>query len=79
MKPDRDEYSGRYTREYEASEFIAALEELSAVSTAEVADVVGCSRDLAYRRLTELADKGRVEGESIGRTYRWGLTRENHS
>lgn len=77
MVPDRDDYSGRYTREYEDAEFVDAVERLSGASTADVAEAVGCSRDLAYRRLNELAEEGPVEGEMIGRTYRWTITNED--
>lgn len=77
MAPDRDDYSGRYTREYEDAEFVEAVEALSGASTADVADLVGCSRDLAYRRLNELAEEGSIEGEMIGRTYRWTINNEN--
>ena len=71
MDRDRDEYSGRFTREYSDEEFIDAVKSLESSSTSEVADHMGCSSDLAYRRLTELAEEGRIESEKIAGNYRW--------
>lgn len=73
MGPERDEYSGRYNREFELSEFISALEEIGPTSTSNIAESVGCSRDLAYRRLKELEEEGAVSGELIGGNYRWSV------
>jgi DNA-binding Lrp family transcriptional regulator len=78
MGPERDEYSGRYNREFELSDFIAALQKTGPASTSKVAEEVGCSRDLAYRRLKELEEEGAVSGELIGGNYRWSVdTSEN--
>jgi predicted HTH transcriptional regulator len=68
---ERDNRSGRYTTEYKPEAFIEAVEKLGLASTRDVADEVGCSYDLAYRRLKELADEGNIEGNKIGNTYHW--------
>jgi len=68
---DRDNRSGRYTTEFESETFIEAVDELGLASTRDIADEVGCSYDLAYRRLKELADEGLVEGNKVGNTYHW--------
>jgi len=68
---ERDNRSGRYTTEFEPEAFVDAVHELGLSSTQEVADEVGCSYDLAYRRLRELADEGYIKGEKIGNTYHW--------
>jgi DNA-binding Lrp family transcriptional regulator len=75
MCPERDEYSGRYNREFELSDFVSALQEIGPTSTSKIAEEVGCSRDLAYRRLKELEDEGIVSGELIGGNYRWSVDR----
>lgn len=76
MVPERDEYSGRYTREYTREDFVTAVAELGSASTREVAKRVGCSTDLAYRRLVELSESGRVKNEKISGTYRWFVQNE---
>jgi len=71
MGRDRDEYSGRFTQEYSDEDFVHAVKELGSCSTTDVADYVGCSSNLAYRRLTELASEGRIGAEKVARSYRW--------
>lgn len=71
MDSDRDEYSGRFTQEFSDSEFVAAVEELGSCSTTEVADHIGCSSDLAYRRLLELESEDSIAAEKIAGNYRW--------
>jgi transposase len=69
--PERDNRSGRYTTEYELEVFVEAVETLGVSSTRDIADKVGCSYDLAYRRLNQLAEEGEVEGNKFGNTYLW--------
>jgi DNA-binding Lrp family transcriptional regulator len=73
MGPERDEYSGRYNREFELSDFVSALQRIGPTSTSKIAEEVGCSRDLAYLRLKELEDEGNISGELIGGNYRWSV------
>lgn len=68
---DRDNFSGRYTTEFDIEDFLEAVEELDVATTQKVADEVGCSYDLAYRRLKELRDDGEISGQKVGNTYRW--------
>ncbi|EMA37162.1 hth domain-containing protein [Halobiforma nitratireducens JCM 10879] len=72
----RDDFSGRYTTEFPLSDFIEAIESLGLASTQDIAEEVGCSYDLAYRRLKELREKGEIEGRKIGNTYHWIPTSE---
>jgi len=74
MGRDRDEYSGRYTREYPVVKFREAVEKSDGLSTAEVAEIVGCSSDLAYRRLKELEEDGGVVANLVGGSYQWKPT-----
>jgi hypothetical protein len=71
MPRDRDEYSGRFTCEYSDEDFIQAVADLGSSSTSDVAEYLGCSSDLAYRRLTELAEDERVDSEKVAGNYRW--------
>lgn len=71
MERDRDEYSGRFTREYSVNQFKEVVDNSEGISTKEVAEKVGCSRDLAYRRLRELKQEDQIEAELIGGSYRW--------
>jgi AraC-like DNA-binding protein len=71
MGRERDDYSGRFTRQYSDADFIQALEELESSSTSTVASHLGCSSNLAYRRLAELAEEGRVGSEDVAGNYRW--------
>ena len=66
----RDE-GGRWSPQYEDESFLVAVSSLPVASTQRVADEVGCSYDLAYRRLRELADEGYVRGEKVGGSYVW--------
>jgi predicted ArsR family transcriptional regulator len=71
MSPERDDFSGRYTEEYPDSEFLRVVSTLGSCSTSDVAEQLGCSSDLAYRRLRQLDDDGRVNSEKIAGTLRW--------
>lgn len=77
MGNDRDEYSGRFTREFSDDNFVQAVKELESCSTSEVADHVGCSSDLAYLRLKELAAAGQINSEMVAGNYRWFCTDED--
>lgn len=68
---ERDNRSGRYTTEFDIEDFAEAVEKLEFASTRGVANEVGCSYDLAYRRLKELRDDGVVDGRKMGNTYHW--------
>jgi len=70
MRDDRDE-EGQYTETYPDEAFLRAVDQLSVASTQNVADEVGCSYDLAYRRLKSLEEDGEVEHEEVGRSFIW--------
>lgn len=70
MPKDRDE-TGRFSREYEDEQFLSAVASLSVASTQSVADEVGCSYDLAYRRLQELEERGEISVEKVGGSFVW--------
>lgn len=67
---DRDD-EGQFTEQYPREAFLRAIRELPVASTQNVADEVGCSYDLAYRRLNQLEEEGRVTHEEAGRAFIW--------
>lgn len=71
MTPRRDDETGRFTEQYARESFLDAVEQHDNATTAEVAVTVGCSYDLAYRRLSALADDGSVRRTKIGATFVW--------
>lgn len=71
MPTDRDDESGRFREQYSAETFLNAVEKLSVATTSKVAEHVGCSYDLAYRRLTALAEEGEVEKTDVGGSFIW--------
>lgn len=75
--PDRDEDTGRYVEEYPPELFLDALDELSgAGGTQEVADEVGCKYDIAYKKLRQLEEKGRIAVRKVGNANLWMLVDE---
>lgn len=74
MTVDRDEETGQFTQEFPLSAFLDAVNELDPATTTNVADEIGCSYDLAYRRLKELEDDGDVRATRVGNTFIWTTT-----
>lgn len=74
MTPDRDDESGQYSEEFGRELFLAAVENVENATTSKVAEQVGCSYDLAYRRLKELDEAGKVESRKVGNSYLWSLS-----
>lgn len=68
---DRDEESGKFTEKYPREAFLRAVEDVENATTKKVADNVGCSYDLAYRRLNTLTDEGDVTRVEIGSSFVW--------
>lgn len=62
---------GKFDQQYSENDFLEAVEVLPVASTQNVADEVGCSYDLAYRRLKEIEAEGRVEHEEVGGSFVW--------
>ncbi len=65
---DRDE-DGKYSESFSDDAFIQAVDSLPVASTQHVADVVGCSYDLAYRRLITLYEKEIIQREEVGNSF----------
>ena len=72
MPKTRDEESGQYTQSYPREEFIEAIEDSGGMaSTTDVSDHVGCSYDLAYKRLKEFEDDGEIESRKVANARLW--------
>ena len=71
MGRERDEDTGKFTTQYDREDFLAALEQEDFLSTSDVAEIVGCTQNLAYRRLKELEEEGEVQSKEIGRFLAW--------
>jgi len=66
----RDE-GGRWDMTFNDVAFVDAVAVLPVASTQNVADEVGCSYDLAYRRLKTLENEGRVKSETVRGSFVW--------
>ncbi len=73
MPVDRDEDSGKFTEQYPREAFLRAVENTENATTKQVAEAVGCSYDLAYRRLNELEEEGEVTCTEIGSSFVWSM------
>jgi len=71
MAPERDEDTGQFQEEYPVRSFLEAVQELENPTTSNVADYIGCSYDLAYRRLNELAARDELRKEVVGSSLLW--------
>ena len=71
MGRERNEETGKFITQYRRENFLDALEEGDFLATSDVAEVVGCTRNLAYRRLKELENEGKVKSKEIGRFLAW--------
>ena len=72
MPRTRDDESGQYTESYPREEFIEAIEDSGGMaSTTDVSDHVGCSYDLAYKRLREFEEKGDVRSRKVANSRLW--------
>jgi hypothetical protein len=70
MSDNRDD-NGQYKQEFADEEFLEAVRGLPVASTQNVADNVGCSYNLAYRRLMTLGAQSRVRKEDVGTSFVW--------
>lgn len=78
VPPERDDETGRYTASWSDEDFLEALRDCDGIAgTSDVADHVGCSRQSAYLRLNDLADKDAVERREIGNSLTWFLVDES--
>ena len=67
---NRDD-EGKFNEQYPDEDFISTVESLPVASTQNVADEVGCSYDLAYRRLQDLEEEGDIIREEVGGSFIW--------
>lgn len=74
MDEGRDE-EGKYSESYSDSDFVQAVNDLPVASTQLVADQVGCSYDLAYRRLKKLYEEGEIQREEVGTSFVYYISR----
>ena len=68
---ERDEDTGQFQEEYPREAFVGAIKTLDSTTTSEIAEEVGCSYDLAYRRLNQLAEDGFIRKETVGNSLLW--------
>jgi len=71
---DRDRTEdGQFTTDtiYQASDFLAAVDELDNPTTTDIADRAGCSYDTANRWLHQLEDERKVVSTKIGNSLVW--------
>ena len=69
---DRDDDTGQFTEEYPPDDFVAAIEaDGGATGTKDVADAVGCSYELAYKKLRQMADDGTIDRRKVGNVNLW--------
>ena len=71
MPPERDENTGKFEEEYQRNSFLEAVEGIDSATTTKVAERVGCSYDLAYRRLKGLTEEGDLSCVKVGNTFIW--------
>jgi len=73
---DRDEESGQYTGQYTTEDFLDAINaEGGMAGTGDIADLVGCAHDTAYKRLQKMEEKGLVSSRKVGNTLLWTDTK----
>lgn len=77
MAEERDDDSGKFVKQYPVKDFVEAVEVLDTPTTQKIAQEVGCSYDLAYRRLNALEKEGVVSHNDVGGSLLWSLS-ENH-
>ena len=72
--PERDKETGRYTGHYSTVDFFDAIEsEGGMAGTGDIAGLVGCAHDTAYKRLRQMEKEGLVSSRKVGNTLLWEL------
>ncbi|WP_254272949.1 transcriptional regulator [Haloarcula marina] len=71
MTTSRDDDSGKFTEQYPRSAFVEAVANIENATTTKVAEEVGCSYDLAYRRLNALESENEIERITVGSSFIW--------
>lgn len=72
---DRDD-RGYFQAEHSDREYLAAVVEREPAGTAEIAEMVGVTRQNAAQRLRRLEDEGAVSCKKIGTSLVWSLTED---
>lgn len=73
MPRKRDEETGQYTEAYTDDDVLDAVEALELPGTGDVAERVGCSHELAYKKLRSFEEEGAVSSRKVGNTRVWQL------
>lgn len=69
---DRDDDTGQFTEEYPPDVFVNAIEAHGGTAgTKDVEDAIGCSYELAYKKLHQLADDGVIDRRKVGNVNLW--------
>jgi uncharacterized membrane protein len=69
---DRDADTGRYSEEYPPDSFVDAIKsDGGATGTQDVANIVGCSYETAYKKLHKLAEAGTIVRRKVGNVNLW--------
>lgn len=71
MPRQQDPETGKFSPVYNDDDFLDALRKLGQAGTGEIAELVGCSSDHAYRRLRSLEEDGRVDSRVVGGAKLW--------
>jgi predicted transcriptional regulator len=66
-----DPETGRFVSKYPDEAFVDALRELGETGTGEIAREVGCNRETARVRLTDLGERGVLDRRRVGNTTLW--------
>jgi hypothetical protein len=72
MPRERDTESGKYVEQYPPERFVEAVRDADGMaSTQAVADALGCSYDLAYKRLRALSENGKIDSQRVANARLW--------
>lgn len=67
----RDPDTGQYTPRFTDEQLLRFIEDNEPVGTGSVADEFECSQPAAYKRLTQVEEKGDVKSQMIGGSRIW--------
>ena len=68
---EQNKDTGKIEQVYSDEEFVNAAEQQPLASTKEIAEIVGCSQENAYRRLKALEGTDDVESKMAGNSLIW--------
>jgi DNA-binding MarR family transcriptional regulator len=68
----RNSESGRFVEKYPREEFLSAISKAGgSAGTGEIARIIGCDHDTAYKKLHRMERDGIVAKRNIGNTLLW--------